>query len=131
MNAVFLFIILSFTEFPEPPRDYLVGWNVEELPGKVGLYYDLDGDGKGDLITAHNIIKVERIPKCTRHEFYEKTVTVGFHCDSRMPLVYTINRRIEGVRMIDEKWHIVMEKTFRVCTHKNYEKNTCSKWSDE
>ena len=35
--------------FIEPPMEYMIGWNLNEVPGNATVYYDLNGDKVPEL----------------------------------------------------------------------------------
>ncbi len=105
-------------EFPEPPFEWFVKFEVNEIPGKATVYYDIDGDKVPDLVTAHEILKVFHVKQCKvpmRHEDY---ILVGSECGSVAPKVYFLARKIFAVRMIDERWAVVTERTWLRCRSK-------------
>jgi len=103
--------VFADRSFPEPPFKWLVGFNTEEIPGKAGLYYDIDDDGRPELVTAHTIIKVERVAECKPPIKTQSEIWIGQECDTHSPKVYVLDRRIFAVRMVDEKWAVVIERT--------------------
>ena len=38
--------LMEMPGFIEPPLRYMIGWNVNEVPRNVTIYYDLNGDKK-------------------------------------------------------------------------------------
>lgn len=117
--------LFAFEDYPEPPFEYLVAFDIEEIPGKATLYYDLDADGEADLVTAHDIIGVERPDRCPLTVKRAQDILIGTECNSRWPVVYFLKRAIIAVRWVDEKWSFVVKKTWRRCVSKNYETGEC------
>lgn len=101
---------LSEAEFPEPPWEWLVRFQIEEIPGKAALYYDIDGDGFPDLVTAHTIIDRVRTVKCKPPLKEDNSIVIGFDCRTT-PKVYILERKIFAVRMVNEKWAVVIQKS--------------------
>jgi len=59
----------------EPPRETALGWNVNEVPHNVTLYFDVNNDGRADIAFAHSIIAMNTgvycdAPKKSVEEFY-------------------------------------------------------------
>lgn len=114
------------SEFPEPPLEWVLNFQTEEIPGKAALYYDIDDDGWADLVTAHTLIKIMRVTECPHHATrIADEILIGSECDTRSPKVYVLERKIFAVRMVDEKWTMVIERTWRRCVDKDYATLKC------
>lgn len=105
--SAWLWVDEAYSEVPEPPFEYLLYWQIEELPGKATLYFDIDGDESPDLVYAHQIIGVERIGTCKPPEKKNKAYWLSANCESRAPIVYLVSVEYIAHRYIDESWHFV------------------------
>lgn len=98
--------------FVEPPLMYMIGWNVNEIPRNVTIYYDLDGDDVPELVFAHPIIAENHAPKCDggyREE--EQYHTLLSTCPSEHAVDYFITKQYSMFRLLREK---VWSRIFRM-----------------
>ena len=54
----------------EPPKEMVLGWNVNEIPSNVTVYYDVNGDKQPDIVFTHPIL----------------FVNIGVYCDAKRPV---------------------------------------------
>ena len=55
LAVLFLFSIGSgaaASEFPEPPFKWAKRFQLNEIPGKASVYYDIDGDGTAEILVS-------------------------------------------------------------------------------
>ena len=119
--SAWLWVDEALGEVPEPPFSYLLYWNIEELPGKATLYYDVDLDEIPDLVYAHEIESVQRVDACGPPFKQNGQIWLTANCESRHPIVYLVNEKHMAHRSVDESWYFV-SKTWpkkRGCS-KNY-----------
>jgi len=90
--------------FVEPPMKYMIGWNANEVPRNVTIYYDLDGDKVPELVFAHPIIAENHAPKCNggvrEEEEYHALLTT---CPSPHAVDYFITKQYSMFRLLNEK----------------------------
>ena len=98
--------------FIEPPLRYMIGWNVNEVPRNVTIYYDLDGDKKPELVFAHPIIAENHAPKCDgRRRDEEEFHILLTTCPAPKAVDYFITRQYSMFRLLNEK---VWSRIFRM-----------------
>ncbi len=98
--------------FIEPPLKYMIGWNVNEVPRNVTIYYDLDGDKKPELVFAHPIIAENHAPKCDgRRRDEEEFHILLTTCPAPKAVDYFITRQYSMFRLLNEK---VWSRIFRM-----------------
>lgn len=116
----------AIKNFPEPPFEWFTQFVINEIPGKGALYYDIDGDQIGDLVTSHTIIKVVNVSKCPKPTKRKNVIFIGDGCKTKSPKVYVLKRKIEHVRMVDEKWVTVIDKTWPRCRERKFRQVNCN-----
>ncbi len=98
--------------FVEPDMKYMVGWNVNEVPRNVTIYYDLDGDGVPELVFAHPIIAENANPKCDggfrEEENYHVLLST---CPSEMAVDYFFTKQYSMFRLLRQR---VWSRVFRM-----------------
>jgi hypothetical protein len=94
---------------PEPPLRMLLKWSVDEIPGKAALYYDLDGDGKSDLVYAHDVVSTGFGSACMPPARTDEEIILSTGCADK-PLIYILNRAIAGVKAAGERWYFTEAK---------------------
>lgn len=100
--------------FVEPPMEYMIGWNVNEVPNNVTLYYDLNGDNIPELVFAHPIIAMNNAPTCNggyrEEEEYHTLLTT---CPAEHAVDYFIAKQYSMFKLLREK---VWSRIFRMVT---------------
>ena len=98
--------------FIEPPMKYMIGWNLNEVPGNATIYYDLNGDKRPELVFAHPIIAVNPAPDChggvREQEQYNTLLTT---CPSDNAVDYYVTKQYTMFRLLEEK---VWSRIFRM-----------------
>ena len=100
--------------FVEPPMKYMIGWNVNEIPGNVTIYYDLDRDDIPEIVFAHPILATNHAPKCDggyrEEEEYHTLLTT---CPAPHAVDYFVTKGYSMFRLVKEK---VWSRIFRMVT---------------
>lgn len=100
--------------FVEPPMKYMIGWNVNEIPRNVTIYYDLDGDRIPEIVFAHPILAENHAPNCDggyrEEEEYHTLLTT---CPAPHAVDYFVTKRYSMFRLLKEK---VWSRIFRMVT---------------
>lgn len=100
--------------FVEPPLKYMIGWNVNEVPRNVTIYYDLDGDDVPELVFAHPIVAENHAPKCgSGYREEEEYHTLLSTCPAEHAVDYFITKQYSMFRLLREK---VWSRIFRMVT---------------
>ena len=98
--------------FIEPPMEYMIGWNLNEVPGNATVYYDLNGDKVPEIVFAHPIIGVNNAPDCNggvrTEEQYHTLLTT---CPADYAVDYFITKQYSMFRLLKEK---VWSRIFRM-----------------
>ena len=100
--------------FVEPPMEFMIGWNVNEIPSNVTIYYDLDGDNMPEIVFAHPIIAMNNSPKCNggyREE--EEYHTLLSTCPAEHAVDYFVTTGYSMFRLLKER---VWSRIFRMVT---------------
>ncbi len=100
---------------PEPPIQYMVNFEINEVPNNVSVYYDMNGDGVPDIAYAHPILKSAPAAECQplKDEGDRVTLTWGI---SVLPHKYTISRMPTAFRWLKSAgWQIKYESSCSTC----------------
>ena len=100
-------------EYSEPPLEWLWGWKVEEVPGMVTIYWDANGDGRPEFVTAHHQVSVGNVDECPSPTRLEDQILLGHDClEGGAPMVYVVERQIRAVRWANDKWLWAIGRTW-------------------
>lgn len=95
---------------PEPPVEYIWDWVLEEFPMRVTVYYDLDKDGRPDLVYLHEYL-VDKINYCQPPARTATEIILPFDCESS-PLNYRLQMPATTYWMPGNKPIHIIEKTW-------------------
>lgn len=77
----------------EPPRAMMLGWNANEVPHNISVYYDVDGDGNADIAFAHTIIKMNTGVYCDADKLASDFYLVFSTCPNPHAADYYVTRQ--------------------------------------
>tara|TARA_R110002167_G_scaffold313223_1_gene518910 strand:+ start:179 stop:658 length:480 start_codon:yes stop_codon:yes gene_type:complete len=105
----------------EPPREMIVGWNVNEIPSNVTLYYDVDGDKRPDIAFAHPIMATDLGVNCEKESIQDESYWVFSTCPSDHAADYLIYKQWVLYKFIGERWkriyqHVEQHERDRTCS---------------
>lgn len=98
-------------EYPEPPLEWIMGWDVEEIPGYVSVYYDMNQDGEPDFVTAHISIGADIVDECPPPTRVGDSILLGHDCNGD-PMVYAVEREIRAIRWANQRWLWAIGRTW-------------------
>jgi len=95
--------------FVEPPMKYMVGWNTNEVPRNITIYYDLNGDDVPEMVFAHPILFENWSPVCNGkrrdEEMYHLMLTT---CPQPKAVDYFITKQYTMFRLLRQRvWNRV------------------------
>jgi hypothetical protein len=96
----------------EPPLSKMLGWGLDEIPRNVTIYYDLNSDGRADVVFSHPVIAYTRVKDCAidgknKIDKYYLTLTT---CPSKDAYKYFATVSYTMFRKIDSPvWSKVMQ----------------------
>jgi len=110
----------------EPPKEMTVGWNVNEIPSNVTVYYDVNGDKQPDVVFAHPILFVNIGVYCDVKRVVDAGYWMFSTCPADHAADYFVTRQWTLYKFIGGGWHRVFQHVDK------YERErTCSVQSSE
>jgi hypothetical protein len=89
----------------EPSLDKMVAWTIEEIPRNATIYYDLNGDGRPDVVFSHPVIAQDLADKCqgNNESRISEDYIVLSTCPSDKAFNYFVTKRFALFREISQK----------------------------
>jgi len=110
----------------EPPKEMTLGWNVNEIPANVTVYYDVNGDKKPDVVFAHPILFVNIGVYCDVKRVVNDGYWMFSTCPADHAADYFVARQWALYKFIGGAWHRVFQHVDK------YERDrTCSVQQDQ
>ena len=99
----------SETGVVEPPKEMTLGWNVNEVPSNVTVYYDVNGDKKPDVVFAHPILFVNIGVYCDVKRTVDEQYWMFSTCPADHAADYFVTRQWALYKFIGGGWHRVFQ----------------------
>ena len=110
----------------EPPKEMILGWNVNEVPANVTVYYDVNGDKQPDVVFTHPILFVNIGVYCDAKRMVDKQYWMFTTCPADHAADYFVTRQWTLYKFIGGGWHRVFQHVDK------YERDrTCSIQQDK
>ena len=93
----------------EPPKEMTVGWNVNEVPANVTVYYDVNGDEKPDVVFAHPIVFVNLGVYCDAKRVVDEQYWMFSTCPAEHAADYFVTRQWTLYKFIGGGWQRVFQ----------------------
>ena len=97
----------------EPPISMMLGWNVNEIPGNVTVYYDVNGDRKPDVVFAHPIMAMNSGVKCDAKKIDDEYYWIFTTCPADHAADYFVFKQWTLYKFIGGGWHRVYQHVER------------------
>lgn len=100
-------------QYAEPPLEWIWGWKIEDVPGMVTIYYDMNQDGEPDFVTAHYQVSMGYVEECPPPTRVGSNVLLGHDCvEGGDPMVYVVDREIRAIRWASDRWLWAIGRTW-------------------
>ena len=105
----------------EPGLEMMLGWNVNEIPSNITIYYDVNGDQKPDVVFAHPIMATNIGVQCDVERVENEAYWVFSTCPADHAADYFIYRHWTLYKIIGERWqrvyqHVEQHERGRTCS---------------
>ena len=97
----------------EPPQEMILGWNVNEIPGNVTIYYDVNGDKKPDIVFAHSIRYMNSGVQCDAKKVGNEHYWIYTTCPADHAADYFIYKKWTLYKFIGSGWKRVYQHVER------------------
>ena len=97
------------TDVVEPIQEMTVGWNVNEIPANVTVYYDVNEDKQPDIVFAHPIVFVNIGVYCDAKRVVDARYWMFSTCPADHAADYFVTRQWTLYRFISGDWHRVYQ----------------------
>lgn len=106
--ALTLFLALALPtaadEIMEPPLSMMVGWEVNEVPANLSIYYDTDGDKEADIAFAHPIMATNTGVHCGAKVEEDEFYWVISSCPQEHATDYFVFKQWVLFKYVGEAW---------------------------
>ena len=93
----------------EPPISMMLGWNANEIPGNVTIYYDVNGDKKPDVIFAHPIMAMSSGVACDAKKIKNEYYWVFTTCPADHAADYFIYKQWVLYKLMGGSWQRIYQ----------------------